>query len=107
MGINVKEVWEYIKTLKEQGKKSEINYCEIVRDDGLYYANLTWHGNYIPLKEYVPYKELRKECKEKGYDILPTLSKLKFEKYGRKYYAHIQAMLPSETMICEPTGGAR
>lgn len=102
MSISVSKVWEHIKMLRENNRENEINYCEIVRDfDGTYYANLTWHGNYIPLKENVSYRELRKECKEKGYDILPNLSKLIFEQYGRKGYAHIQGMIKADTMVCD------
>lgn len=36
----------------------------------------------------------------KRYDILPNLSKLIFERYGRKEYAHIQGMITADTMVC-------
>ena len=70
--------------------KNEMYFCEIVRDfDGTYYANLNYRGEYVPLKEYDSYRELKKEAKAKGYDVLPNLSELNFERYGRKEYAYI------------------
>ena len=71
-------------------RKNGMYFCEIVRVfDGTYYANLYYNNVYVPLKEYVSYRELRKDAKEKGYDMFPNLSELNFERYGKKEYAYI------------------
>lgn len=67
-------------------------FIEIVKDfDNLYYANITLNGNSVKgLPEYVGYVELKKAVKEKLGYTLPNLKDLKFEKSGRKCYAHIE-----------------
>ena len=67
--------------------------CEVVRDfDGTYYANMTIEGKSVDgLPEYVDYKTLKEAIKNKtGIEILKCKDMI-FEKFGRKYYALIDA----------------
>jgi transcription initiation factor IIE alpha subunit len=67
--------------------------CEVVRDfDRTYYANMYVDGNMVKdLPEYVDYKTLKEAIKQKtGIEILKCKDMI-FEKYGRKYYAFIDA----------------
>lgn len=66
--------------------------CEIVKDfDGSYYANVFIGDKYIyGLPEYVNYKTLKQALAQKGI-FLPNLNDLRFERCGRKSYAHINS----------------
>ena len=62
---------------------------EIVKDNGIYYANISHNGELIKgLLEYVDYRTLKQDIFDKtGFMILPMKS-LKFKRVGRKQYAH-------------------
>lgn len=82
-------------TILEQSDKLIYN-CEIVKDfDGSYYANLFINGQFCcGLPEYVDYKTLKQAIALKGVQ-LPNISELRFERYGRKSYAHFNSEIPN------------
>ena len=60
---------------------------EIIKDDGVYYANISHNGKLIKgLPEYVDYRTLKSAIFNKtGFSILP-MKALKFDRVGRKHY---------------------
>lgn len=70
-------------------------HLEIVKDhDGSYYANLTIAGRLVAgLPEYVPYRKLKAEIKEKYGIELPTLKNLELKQFGRKWYVNLEGRL--------------
>lgn len=64
--------------------------CEIVKDQGKYYANFSYGGELIKgLPEYVDYKTLSEAIKAKTGVCILKLKHMIFEKCDRKYYAFI------------------
>lgn len=76
-------------------------FVEIIKDQGLYYANVLIGGmdeNGIfheprfndKIKEYIPYAALRHEIWSKAGIPLPRYSDLNWNAHQRKYYAYIE-----------------
>ena len=64
--------------------------CEVINDNGKYYANMTIGGYTVEgLPKYVSYNELRNTIKKRTGILMPKRNDMIFEKLGSKYHAII------------------